>query len=196
MLIQHTPSELFSCQLRRCVKDFRFHFLGRLNGSAPRMAGAIRTGWILLHMKSEGGEEAAVNPLAALCLADSIVLFGFPAAEEPPARRRRRTERGEGDEKPEPWRHAHRSAATEGDAGRKWRDGGEAGCSYFERVCDGAGTSTPTDKQRQHLLKMSFWCIITIHYRRVKGRYCFPNTEQFSINHPQHQVTLRCVIIV
>lgn len=51
------------------------------------MAGAIRTRWILLHMKSEGGEEAAVNPLAVLCLTDSIVLFRFLAAEEPPARR-------------------------------------------------------------------------------------------------------------
>lgn len=28
-------------------------------------------------MKSEGGEEAAVNPLALLCLTDSIVLFCF-----------------------------------------------------------------------------------------------------------------------
>lgn len=37
-------------------------------------------------------EAEAVNPLAALCLTDSIVLVGFVAAEDsPPCRRRRGT---------------------------------------------------------------------------------------------------------
>lgn len=59
-------------------------------------------------MKSEGGEEAAVNPLALLCLTDSIVLFCFLAAEDSPPRCCG-IEKSGGDEKHEPGPHTHRS---------------------------------------------------------------------------------------
>lgn len=52
------------------------------------MANAIEIRWILLRMKSKGGEEAAVNPLDLLCLTDSIVLFLFLVATNSPLRHR------------------------------------------------------------------------------------------------------------
>lgn len=68
-------------------------------------------------MKSEGGEEVAVNPLASLCLTDSIVLLHFPAAEDSPLRRRCAEERG-GDEKREPGPHADLNARAVNKAGK------------------------------------------------------------------------------
>lgn len=96
LLIQYGPPELFSANSAGVWKS---RFLegvlpGHLNESVSCMAGAIKTRWILLHMKSEGGEEVAVNPLASLCLTDSIVLLGFPAAEDSPLRCRCAEERG------------------------------------------------------------------------------------------------------
>lgn len=85
MLIQYNPSELFYANSVGVWQTFSF-FRRRLNESASRMAGAIKTRWILLHMKREGGEEVVVNPLALLCLTDSIVLCCFQAAEDSPPR--------------------------------------------------------------------------------------------------------------
>lgn len=95
LLIQYGPPELFSANSAGVWKSLFFFLPGHLNESVSCMAGAIKTRWILLHMKSEGGEEVAVNPLASLCLTDSIVLLGFPAAEDSPLRCRCVEERGE-----------------------------------------------------------------------------------------------------
>lgn len=86
----HYPADsiyLLNCFLPTLQECARFSFfLGHLNESVSCMAGAIKTRWIPLHMKREGGEEVAVNPLALLCLTDSIVLFCFLAAEDSPPR--------------------------------------------------------------------------------------------------------------
>lgn len=117
LLIQYGPPELFSANSAGVWKS---RFLegvlpGHLNESVSCMAGAIKTRWILLHMKSEGGEDVAVNPLASLCLTDSIVLLGFPAAEDSPLRCRCAEER----EKSEPGPHTDLNARAVNKE-RKW----------------------------------------------------------------------------
>lgn len=142
MLIQYSPPELFSANSAGVWKIlFFFLSLGHLNESVSCMAGAIKTRWILLHMKSEGGGEAAVNPLAVLCLTDSIVLFRFLAAEDSPPRYRR-TERSGGDEKREPAPHTHISKRQHGE---EMSAGCVGGGACVERVWDGAHGDTIGD---------------------------------------------------
>lgn len=82
-----------------------------------------------------------MNPLAVLCLTDSIVLFRFLAAEDSPPRYRR-TERSGGDEKREPAPHTHISKRQHGE---EMSAGCVGGGACVERVWDGAHGDTIGD---------------------------------------------------
>lgn len=58
-----------------------------------------------LHMKSKGGIEAVVNPLALLCLTDSFVFIPFPGSRGLNQVLPQNREEQRGDEKPESGAH-------------------------------------------------------------------------------------------